>query len=306
MVPNRTFDNDIISRLLHSISSIQVSLQSFELIKESILNMSQLMLLRGYIEESFFDYFKDLCMCYQEMNDLYPYIFANFIIPSLQYEDPPLSSIFLMISKFYPSVIDLEWLVQISIPALSDLRSNVNDSCLIALSNYFYLSNPDQLKLTIDSVIAPLLTSIFQGISDSMHQQSYFRYVDFLQGLINIYTHLNTYNDNNFKQLLVNIMSQTMKEPQSGFFEQFVNYIIASQSSSYDFKNAFINLLITLRKLSPGDTNLFKVEPLRSSSIFKMLFDQMLNGKGAFVFSLPGMFELEIKPQQQNGDNQNK
>ena len=179
-----------------------------------------------------------------------------------------------MLSEFSPNVIDLNWFTSLAVQSLSDLRCEVNEACISSMSTLFLTIDNVSLFQLINNSMVAILIALFRGITDTMHQQAYHKFIEFILSFFRICKSLPNYNKDQFRQTLVNVMKEVAEEPKPHLFEQFANYLLETQYTIFEFKNAFENFLIALRKVSPGDKDLFKVEPSRFSSVFGFLFDR--------------------------------
>ncbi|OHS96823.1 hypothetical protein TRFO_09709 [Tritrichomonas foetus] len=298
-IPNIAVPSDSVSYVLNAISAIQIKLP-FEQVMPQVVELMRLMQQRGRIEDCFFNYFLNLRHSFKEMNEYYSTIHQALVLPVFNSPDPPPTAVFNMLSAFDTTVVDIEWMTMVTIGAISDLRTEVCDSALYALQEHIMMLTSEQYNQFISHVIPQLISALIGSIVDMMHKQSFTNFVSFMRFLI---TSSTDDQQNLQKAAIVNALKQTSPEPQPQFFDNFGEYIISVHSSPYKFKAAFANLLVVLRKASPGDAQLFEVEPIYQNSIFSMLFDAVFNDWGKmFNFSLeaedigiPGLKVMKLK-----------
>ena len=82
---------------------------------------------------------------------------------------------------------------------------------------------------------------------------------------------------NDIKTIIANSLKENAPEPQQGFFDNFAEFLISEHHFFYKFKNAFVNLLIVLKKASPGDTKLFKVQPKLQNHFLQLIYDSFFS-----------------------------
>lgn len=291
LIPNQSVSNDFLLILLKTIAAVQVS-NDYEKSIDITNKIYQLMLSRGSIEESFTVYFSVLCHYFDQINNFYEDINTNIITPLLQMEDPPYSSIFLLLQEFSPKQINLQWFTDLSIRTISDFRTNVVETCVNATMRIFSELDINILFDLMRNVSLQYIDVLLRGITDTMHQQVFYKYIDFLHFILRFITTADDYNFETFKNVIVNILKGIQNEPEENFYDQFASYILNIVDSVYDFKNAFVNFLIAIKKISPGDKDLFKnYDFSRYDNIFNQLFSQILNPK---VIMLPNQPSLSI------------
>ncbi|OHT05735.1 hypothetical protein TRFO_26477 [Tritrichomonas foetus] len=263
VIPNTAFTNDFILYVLNAVANMQISMNDTEL-EQQIREILSLMIQRNQIEECFFDYFT-LLMINQisfNMETLYPIIFEKLVLPALNLEDPPFTAIFRMIGQFDPSVIDINWITTISINSIKDLRKEVCESVLNALQNIIYKLNSMTLLQFTTCAGKQIVRALIESITDTMHKPSFLKNVDFLRVFLQLCT---PELQEELKTEILQVLNECSAEPSQGFYVNFINYIFTVMWQFSFFKEAFLNLLIILKKASPGDGAMFAVEPVHQN-----------------------------------------
>lgn len=303
-IPNLAFTDSSLAYVLAAMSSLQMNLP-WEQISSQVEEIFSLMQSRGKIEDCFFEYFEVLRGYFNDMDSMYPYLHQEMVIPVMDSDEPIPPSLFLMIGQFSPDVVDVEWLTMAVIQALDDLRTEVGDNALNALQSMTYKLSRENMIKFLNTVAPQLISEIINSIIDLVHKPLFSRSIDFLRYLITSSdlgrsrgidiqesaSSSSTSTDDlqsMLKDVIINSLKNAAQEPSPGFFENFTDYLMSVQRQFFKFKAAFANLLVVLRKASPSDAELFKVEPAQQNTLFSMIFDNFFKNIGNLV----PMFEI--------------
>lgn len=290
MIPNVNFQNNILSYVLNAMSSMQVNM-SFSQTSVQVNEIFNLMTQRQKIEESFFEYFTVIRDIFNELDSMYPIIHQQLVTPSLSSNEPLPGSMFLMIGQFTPDVVDIEWLTMAAIQALNELRPEVGEDALGALQSMIHKLSQDNFIKFLNNVAPQLISTVIGAIVDLMHKPLFIKLIDFLRFIIMSSDLERSGNpaNSNMQTMIRNVIVSALKnfalEPNPGFFENFADYLLSVQRQFFKFKAAFGNLLVVLRKASPSDAELFKIEPAQQNSMFSVMFD-------SFFKNLIPIFEI--------------
>lgn len=279
VIENSEFDSDLVSTLLNAIAWIQVNLNPQEI--DEIDLMKQIfdsMISRGSIDESIFDYISIIKEHIEDdsesIENLYPFIHQNFIEPSLNVDeqsDVPLRGILRMVTLFNPKSIDIQWITSIAINGIRDLRTDVNTHAIKCLNHVISNVSNEQFSEFTDNFENSVVFAVIEGITDRIHKNSIPKYIEFLRSFANVVS--SDQEKNGLKPDIMNSLQKCANEPSDGFFENFTNYILSIKKMYVQFKEAFLDLLIVLKKSTPSDYRLFEIEPVHQN----IIIDEMIN-----------------------------
>lgn len=287
-IPSPNIQNSTLSYILSAMSAMQVGLK-WEQVGPQVEEVFQMMQSSKRYEDCFYEYLEILRSIFKEMDPLYPTIYQELIVPLTSSDEPLPPSLFLMISQFTPDVVDIEWLSMLVIRALNDFRTDVGDDALNAIQSMIYNLKRENLIKFLQQNAPQLISALIESIIDLMHKPLFSRSIDFLRFIITNSDFKTEDEDlqTSVKQIISSSLSQCAEEPEEGFFDNFAEYLMSVQKQFYKFKSAFANLLIVLKKASPGDGELFKVEPVQQNSLLSMIFDN-------FFRDMAPVFEIQV------------
>lgn len=276
VVSNDSFPNEIVSACLKTVAWVQSNRSQGEIDKENLIQqIFQAMIKRGSIDESIFTYVTIVRESDEGEGNLidkfYPFIFQNFIVPLMKSEDDfPFIPLFMMFNSFNLKNIDIQSIIQFILKGIQDYRKDVNYSAVNCLKNILSDSSEEQLAFVIENFEISIVSTLIESITDEIHKEMIVENINFLRTLIRI----NSVEQLNriVKNALIGALNKCAKEPSEGFYENFVNYIFSICNFCTPFREAFMNLLIVLRKASPGDCDLFEVQPVHQN----IIYDEMI------------------------------
>ena len=272
---NTSYSNYHISLVLQAVASLQVNFPD-DSIQSQISEIINMMASRGQIEESFFEYFtilKSNINCFF-VEELFPAIFEKLVLPTLNNKstDIPYAPIINLLSEFQDQLTDLDWMISLLIDTLTDLRKEVYESALNALQKILYTFDNEQIIDFTNKRGSQVTNILVEMITDTLHKKSFTTCVDFLR----VFVQLNLKEQEKMKIMVCHSLQKACIEPHEGFFNSFVNYIFSIGFNFEAYKEAFVNLLIILRMATPGDIEIFQVEPVHQNLKIKNLIEQEL------------------------------
>lgn len=256
IIVDENFSCQLVECALIAIGRIQQNLK-YEQIQDEIEDISNLMLKRGKIEDCYFTYFQIIRSNFDELDPFLENIIQQFMIPYISNENATSIEMFRMLKCFNSEYIDIEWLESIVIETIQNMGTDVSFvaieliySCMLYNYNHF---------IQIDFDIIFELTAIFvESIIDLIHKPLL---KIFCHAIFNFKKMIEYLNETDFlvklKNIITSQLDKSSEEPESGFFDNFVDYLF-DQSTESEFENSFYNLLILLRKATPYDINIFK------------------------------------------------
>lgn len=272
VVSNPLFQSQLISACLDTIGWIQVNLNPSEIdIVDLMQQVFQAMLARGSVDESFFNYITIIREHdeddYERIDNLYPFIYQNFIQPSLtnKNEEPPIAAIIQMVSKFSLECVDINWLVRFSIEGIRDLRKEINFSSIRCLKRIISQISKERFQEFIENFEVPIISVLIEGITDRIHKTMIVKFIDFLRAIISVNSE--EQQEKILKPACINALKKFNDEPTPNFFFNFVNFAFSIHKLYNPFKEAFMNLLILMKRASPGDYKFFEVDIIRQNAI---------------------------------------
>lgn len=239
-------------------------------VTEQIGQFIQMMHARGKLEESFFYYFTTLLM-YDKKDDfflisLFPTIFEQFIQPCLQMQTDdnlPLVALFRLLEKFtidfYPTFLPF------IINGILDNRLDISKSALECLKKFVsQFDNTHGPSFLSETTETDVIGALIEIITDDIHRPNMVIALDIFQQIIQITSHMNE----TIRNYIHKSLASKIEEPIPGLFQKFANYIVSCYHRFYLFRRAFFNLLITLKKVCPGDSQVFNVTPIELRTTF--------------------------------------
>lgn len=265
IIPEIQFPDTIVELILRAIGYLQLNIE-YEKISSQIDEIFNMMKSRGKIEDCFFTYFEIVRTTHQEMDSMYKVLQQELVVPYLISEESASEELFKMIGKFSPDSIEIEWLIEIVFESVKHLDKNVGSAALEVFQSMISEFSEEQRISFLTSIAPDLIESLIEIITDLIHKPLLRLLVNTLRSILSLIDYKKFSDEkiknlpSSFVKIIVNSLSQVATEPQSGFFESFANYLFSIMNSRFDFIEAFANLLIIMKKASPCDAELFRIE----------------------------------------------
>lgn len=230
---------------------------------------------------------------FHEVNTLFPAIMEQFIQPALQLEVPPLELIFNMLKEFDFTVVDPNFVVSIFQNTIPNyIGRDVNFAafeCWATLLRRAQNTNGHLAVQVYKETFNTIMGVTFSALIDQVHNSVYDKICEFIMMYMNMAVDFKVITPE-FNANLVQIISSIVPEPYPGVFEAFVTYIGRSFQSMHKITKAIQNFMFTLHKVSPIDTDIFKIEEYTKLEFIPIKFDST------------NTFHAELLSSRQTGD----
>ena len=252
--------SEVSDALLCALASLMTK-GSYEDIHEKFEETLNMLLGKREQFSSVFPFIRIVRSQHEQIDSLFPLIKERFVDPALELEDPPYEDIFLMLSKFNFNVIDPQFMTQLFVAGVQNYSHEINDAAFTCWKDLMKKLKPGQQFLSIlYNTSQDVLGVSFSALTDMFHGNSFEKIVDFIRS---VFENINKagISDPNFIGMVVNILNTVCgEEPRPSMYNEFVNYLRSSSSSPNRFIRGITDFLSSLHKLSPIDTDMFKVE----------------------------------------------
>jgi hypothetical protein len=101
-----------------------------------------------------------------------------------------------------------------------------------------------------------LMLACFTALADGMHGAEFDLFVKLVRK-ISIFLSEGRPFTEDWEMMIVSLLMAVATEPKEGMFIGFACHLSAVHTDKAAFREAFVNLLVVLKKLSPGDANVF-------------------------------------------------
>lgn len=260
LIPNINASSELLEYLLSAIASCvgQVGREDYETAKSVITTIIELISQRSNVEDYFFEFFSIIAYSIpQSQVDFYNIIRDSFILPILETESPPLKGILTMLSNYDYNLLDIEWVLSLSLFGINNYTTEINEAAIDCMTHILVpLFTKEDYKQIRDSTQLHILETVLTCIADSLHKPSFEKYVELIRSILEL---IMSDNEINIFDEFVNIVSRVFPEALNTFINQFVEYIFEYVNSCFEFRSAFANFLVVSKRASPSDATIFKI-----------------------------------------------
>jgi hypothetical protein len=268
-IPNLAFSNESLSHLLRAIGNLFMSCASD--MGVPMYEPFGLMRSRGRFEDAFFEYFGLVRAKNVQFNPRFRELRERLIDPAISCPDPPFAAIFYAIARFSPSVIDMDWLTQLSVHVLmQEVTSDVVDA-VIGCLNTLIKAMPDP-RAFARAAQEPLIKALVASIVDGFHKSVLVKMIELLRSIIELLSTAPGRQSFALKGLLLDALNQVAEPSRPGLFEEFVGFVLDSINSNEAFGRAVLDFLIILKRATPEDDRRFAVARSARPKLMKMLY----------------------------------
>jgi hypothetical protein len=268
-IPSVAFRNESLSPLLRAIGNLFMTCTSD--VGISMYEPFELMRSRNHFEEAFFEYFGLVRAKNPKFNPRFRELRERLIDPAIDSPDPPFAAIFYAIGRFSPSVIDMDWLIQLSVHVLTqEVGSDVIEAvigCLDALIK----AMPDP-RAFARAAQEPLIKALVAAIVNGFHKSVLVKMIELLRSIIELLSTAPGHQSFALKGLLLDALNQVAEPSRPGLFEEFVGFVLDSINSNEAFGRAVLDFLIILKRATPEDDRRFAVARSARPKLMKMLY----------------------------------
>jgi hypothetical protein len=268
-IPNLSFDNLFLSLLLRAIGNLFMACTSD--VGMPTYEPFEVMRSRGCFEDAFFEYFGLIRAKNPNFNPRFRELREGLIDPAIESRDPPFAAIFYAIGRFSPSVIDMDWLTQLSVHVLTqDVTSDVIDAVIECLSSLIQRM-PDP-RAFARAAQEPLIKALVASIVDGFHKSMLVKLIELLRSIIELLSTAPGHQPFALKGLLLAALDEVAEPSRPRLFEEFVGFLLDSIKSSDAFGRAVLDFLIILKRATPEDDRRFTVARSTRPRLMKMLY----------------------------------
>jgi hypothetical protein len=255
-ISNQAVDLGFLSLVLQAVTALITRLP-WEEAGPIVLMLLELMVTRGRFPAPFFVLLEQLAKHFEaEMRELSEGIFSSFIFPASVDPDPPFAEIMIVIRAIRNGWVDIEWIIEAALHVFMGWNSEAIKQTVRALVRVFREKDHPALCEIVGLYGEKLVGACFTAMVDGMHGTDFDHYVKLLWKMSTLISQLQQFPDA-WRNLIVAQLAAVAEEPEEGLFVRFVNHLSAIYSKKDEFRDAFANLLVMLKRLAPGDTAVF-------------------------------------------------
>ncbi|EAY01401.1 hypothetical protein TVAG_230050 [Trichomonas vaginalis G3] len=200
---------------------------------------------------------------FPEVDQHFGNIMQEFVSPALESDDPPYEQILKMLTEFSFAVVDPNFMLKLfQTTALEFCSRDVNQAALECWTKLIKCQSIDnQVAMNIyKSTFEEIMTIAFSILIDQVHNAVYDKIVEFILMNIQLASDYRLINAE-LTDTLVGIITKIVpQEPRPNMYYEFVTCLERVYTSIHRFFRAITDFLTGLHKVSPVDTDVFKME----------------------------------------------
>jgi hypothetical protein len=249
MVPDRALDPSVV---LSTATELLVGLD-WNTAEPLIRELLGLLVTRGEATPAGFTMFAAFARKFPEMRILAEPIFQSFVVPET---NPPVREIMKMIRAMKCGWVDLDWMVVAAEYVFRGWDSEAIQETVRAVVRVMREKDRAGITSLLAAYAERLMAACFSALTDGMHGVEFASYVKLVRKMSIFLSDGKPFEDD-WKNLIIAQLAAVAAEPAEGLFKQFANHLSSVQLNAVEFEQAFVNLLIVLKKLAPGDRDVF-------------------------------------------------
>jgi hypothetical protein len=262
IVPDRACDSLTVELVLDAAGALLTGV-SWSVAGHIVRAMLDVLVAREQVLGCFFRLLVSLQKTFGEITDLAEAIFTSFIFPACAAGDPPLAEIMQLVASMRGGWVSIEWVMEGVCEALAGFDSDAIKWSVKAVIRVMRERAASETVEIMNVYGERVVQGVLVALTDGFHNDEFDSLVKLLRKLCVFIGNGGRFNDAWRDLLIAQLHTVVQYEPQDGIFASFVGCLNnATQNILVDphgdeFREAFVNLLVILKKLSPGDDAVF-------------------------------------------------
>jgi hypothetical protein len=219
----------------------------------AVLELLDLLRARGDAGAAGFAAIEGLAAAFAEVGRFAQPIWETFVLTVV---DPPIAEVMAMVRAMRCGWVNFEWMVVAAVWAFGRWDSEAIRQSVRAIVRVLREKDHKGVMEVMQIGGERLMLACFTALADGMHGAEFDLFVKLVRKMSIFLSEGRPFTEE-WKMMIVSLLAAVATEPKEGIFMEFAIHLSAVHTDKAAFREAFVNLLVVLKKLSPGDTNVF-------------------------------------------------